>query len=136
MWSTFSRHLKLEACHAGLLGPPCVTFPSLGPWQTDKCAALGHSLTLSVTEMPLHILRSDPCLIRSKSKMENGMTAPGGTWPWQLQMYTGNISYPRSGHFLGPICSLLCRVALKECVTSASTYICGNSYMCPPTRGG
>lgn len=77
----------------------------LGPLPDLQC----------VTEVPLHVLRSDPCLIRSKSKVGNGMTAPRGTWPWQLQMYTGNISYPRSGHFLGPIHSLLSRVALKEC---------------------
>lgn len=88
--------LSPDTSNLRLVTPPGTTVSdSSFPRHTDNCAALGHSLTLSVTEEPLPF-------VRSKNKTGSGMTAPGGTWPWQLQMYTGNISYPQVRAFSRP----------------------------------
>lgn len=97
--STLSRYLKPEACYPGLLGPTSLSLPSVGPWQTEKCAW--------PQKCQLYTLRADPCvmLVRASWAMADGTR--GTAWLQQLPS--------------GPVLSLLCTVVLKS-VTSAGIH--------------
>lgn len=97
--STLSRYLKPEACYPGLLGPTSLSLPSVGPWQTEKCAW--------PQKCQLYTLRADPCvmLVRARWAMADGTR--GTAWLQQLPS--------------GPVLSLLCTVVLKS-VTSAGIH--------------